>query len=178
MGAGWDSEWPGRDQALTTIHAGGPGNAPTARRVRLIRLSATILGWGVAGSSTDRIYGLRRAALAPGSHVDWKEGFALHGKGQLPNEYVPTLITFSDLNDPKTARMIRPSQLGEVFGSGFSFHGAFLETTDAPIVHDIEKKLPWWSMPGRPADVAYHSWAAGAPAGCCIAPEMLFKRGD
>ena len=41
MGAGWDSEWPGRDQALTTIHAGGPRNAPTARRVRLIRLSAT-----------------------------------------------------------------------------------------------------------------------------------------
>ena len=88
------------------------------------------------------------------------------------------MITFADLNDPKMARMIRPSELAEVFGPGFSFHDAFLETTDAPIVRDIEKKLPWWSMPGRPAVVAYHSWAAGVPAGYCIAPEMLFKRGD
>jgi hypothetical protein len=69
-------------------------------------------------------------------------------KGQftVPYNLVPTLVTFADLNDPKTARVVRPDELETVFGPGFRFRHALIEITKDTAVRQIEKKLPW--LPG------------------------------
>ena len=133
-----------------------------------------ILGWGPSGLDQDKIYGLTRAALAPGQRVAWNDEQKLKGRGDLPPDYVPTLITFADLNDPKTARVVRPDEFEQVFGPGVHFRRASIETTSAPVTRGIEKKLPWWSLPGRPATVARRAWMSGNTTGPSISSESLF----
>lgn len=101
-----------------------------------------VLGWGPRGEDQDKTFGLTRAALAPGRHVDWKEEHKLKGKGDLPPVYVPTLVTFADVNDPKTARVVQPDEFAQVFGPGVRFVRARIETTDDAISTDIVNKLP------------------------------------
>jgi hypothetical protein len=102
-----------------------------------------ILGWGPTGVDQEKLYELTRVALAPGRNVNWKDEHELKGKGDLPPAYVPTFVTFSDLNDPKTARVVRPDQFEQVFGPGVRFKRAWIETTNDPITRKIEQILPW-----------------------------------
>jgi hypothetical protein len=101
-----------------------------------------ILGWGPLGQDQDKIYELTSAALAPGRRVSWEDEYKLKGKGELPAEYVPTLVTFSDVNDPKTARVVRPDEFEQVFGKGVRFLGAEIQTTYEPITTGLKEKLP------------------------------------
>lgn len=101
-----------------------------------------LLSWGSIGSEQDKIYGLTRAALASGQRIDWKDEYKLKGKGDLPSDYVPTMVTFIDLNDPKSARLVWPNEFEKVFGARVSFRSASIETTSDPISRTIEKKLP------------------------------------
>ena len=66
-------------------------------------------------------------------------------KGQftLPSNLVPTLVTFADLNDPNTARVLRPDELEAVLGPGVQFRRAWIEMTGDPVTRGVEKKLPW-----------------------------------
>ena len=106
-----------------------------------------ILGWGPKGEDQNKISGLTRAALAPGQHVDWKDEYKLKGRGDLPPGYVPALVTFADLNDPKTARVVRPDELAQVFGPGVRFVRAGIETTSGPITRTIKSHLRWLPHP-------------------------------
>jgi hypothetical protein len=56
------------------------------------------------------------------------------------------------------------------------FRGAVLETTDHVITRDIERKLPWWLAPGRPAAAAFTAWKKDVNEGPAIEPETLFVR--
>jgi hypothetical protein len=80
-----------------------------------------ILGWGPKGGDQDKIFGLTRAALAPGRYVNWKDEYKLKGKGDLPPDYVPTFVTFAEVNDPKTARIVQPDEFAQVFGPSVRF---------------------------------------------------------
>jgi len=100
----------------------------------------------------------------------------LQGQWDLPAQTLPTLVTFSDLNDPKTARLVRPEEFESVFGKGVHFKRASVEMTNEPVTTGIEKQLPWWNNPGRPANEAYRAWLAGETRGPSIGPETLFKR--
>ena len=135
-----------------------------------------ILGWGPTGTNQEKLYELTRVALAPGRNVSWRDEYKLKGKGNLPPSYVPTFVTFSDLNDPKTARVVRPDQFEQVFGRGVHFKRAWIETTEDPVTRKIEQKLPWWGRPGRPAVEAYRAWLNGQTTGPSIEPETVFKR--
>jgi len=135
-----------------------------------------ILGFGPSGTDGRKIFGLTRAALAPGKDVDWKDEYKLKGKGELPSDYIPTLITFADLGDPKTARRVKPADLGTAFGPGYSFLRAVVETTSERITRSIDQKLPWWSMLGRPTELAARAWMGSNPSGPSYDPEILFKR--
>ena len=101
----------------------------------------------------------------------------LTGRARLPDDLVPTLVTFSDLNDPKSAREVGSAEFENVFGPDVYFKGAWIEMTKDPVTKGIEKKLLWWSKPGRPAADAYRAWLRGQTSGPSIEPERLFKRG-
>jgi hypothetical protein len=101
-----------------------------------------ILGFGPSGTDDSKIFGLTRAALALGKTINWKDEYRLKGKGELPSDYIPTLITFADINDPRTARTLKPSDFSVVYGPGFGFRRALIETTTDPVTRGIDKKLP------------------------------------
>jgi len=94
---------------------------------------------------------------------------AITGKGELKGPHIPTLITFSDLKDPNTARVIHPSASAfeEAIGPGYSFARATMEIIPAawwplnltglfggqPITTGLTAVLPWWGN-GRPTPIA------------------------
>lgn len=135
-----------------------------------------ILGWGPDGRDTDKIYGLTRAALAPSQRVSWKDEPNLKGSGELPSDYIPTLITFSDLNDPKTARVVQPHDFPDVFGQGFRFRGAKVETTRDALTNNIEKKLPWVGDYQAETFVERRLRADAKGVGASMTPGTKFKR--
>jgi hypothetical protein len=101
---------------------------------------------------------------------------ALRGRARLPDHYVPTLITFSDLKDPKTAREVGQTEFEKVFGADVHFKGAWIEMTTDPVARGIDKVLLWWNRPGRPAAEAYRAWLNGDTRGASVEPETLFRR--
>ncbi|MBL8712983.1 MAG: hypothetical protein JNM12_08790 [Alphaproteobacteria bacterium] len=61
--------------------------------------------------------------------------------GKYP-EYAP-LVTFSNLNDPTTARGVNYREMEKTFGSDVNIHEVTVEMTNDPITWGIEKWLPW-----------------------------------
>lgn len=62
---------------------------------------------------------------------------------QLTPERLPILVTFSDLTDPKTARVVQPNEFEATIGPGVRFKAAWIEMTEAPVTTGIYKILPW-----------------------------------
>jgi hypothetical protein len=69
---------------------------------------------------------------------------------------VPTLVTFGNVTDPNTVRVLDPGDIEAVFGSGFRLNRVTLEMVPVglwpldfggllgePMTRGIEKKLPW-----------------------------------
>lgn len=67
----------------------------------------------------------------------------LRGRWDLADQDSPTLVTFSNLGDPATARVLRADQLEQAFGPGVRWRGIVVEMTTDAVTHDIESKLPW-----------------------------------
>jgi hypothetical protein len=77
-------------------------------------------------------------------------------KAELVGSQIPTLVTFTDLNDPKTAQVVPPYELSKLFGSGVQLRSATIEMVPAgiwpltllglsgdPVTQGIEKNLSW-----------------------------------
>jgi hypothetical protein len=105
-------------------------------------------------------------------------------KAELRGKLIPTLVTFRNLSDPKTARAVEPDGFATAFGAGFALQSATIEIVPSgtwpltllgiggePVTRGIEKKLLWWGGPGRPAEAALS--AAQLYLG---EPELAFKR--
>lgn len=99
------------------------------------------------------------AFLRDNPKLQWKEVKTLTGRIRLDGELVPLLVTFGDLSDPKTARLVDPNGFGEVFGPGYAFKRATLEMVSAgswplnltglsgtPITRGIEQNFQWWGQ--------------------------------
>jgi hypothetical protein len=74
---------------------------------------------------------------------DWQAMQSMTGTRNLPDNLLPTLVTFSDPNNPRTAEVIKPNEFETVFGPGYRFIGARIEMTRDPVTRNIEKILPW-----------------------------------
>jgi hypothetical protein len=64
-------------------------------------------------------------------------------KADVPLGKLPLLVRFRDVNDPKTAERVYPSNLAANFGQGVKLVRATIEITDAPVTMGIEKRLSW-----------------------------------
>ncbi|NCC53791.1 MAG: hypothetical protein EOM20_21655 [Spartobacteria bacterium] len=60
--------------------------------------------------------------------------------------YAP-LVTFTDMDDPKSVEAVEPGNLEEPFGEGVKLQGITVELTDQPVTWGIEEMLPW--LPSR-----------------------------
>jgi hypothetical protein len=134
-----------------------------------------LLGFGENGLDQSKLAQLARFALAPGQRVSWQDSVNLKGAGELPRSHIPTLITFTDINDPKSARLVDPDLMSASFGPGYRFLRATVETTNDRPSQNIDKTLPWWSQPGRPTGAAMYAWLT-TRSGPSIDSKTLFRR--
>ncbi len=66
-------------------------------------------------------------------------------KRDIPRSHYPLLVTFTDINDPKTVKKVEPDNLSVTFGPGVSLKRITLEITDEAVTEGkIENGFGWW----------------------------------
>lgn len=83
--------------------------------------------------------------------VDWmranRDVHYLWG-GSVPKEraqYLPYMVRFTNLSDPKSVKLVVPGDLAATFGAGYSLRSLTVQITDAPVTAEIGRRLPWIS---------------------------------
>jgi hypothetical protein len=103
-----------------------------------------LLAHGPHGQDTSRIEQLDNIAFSEGgAPIPWYATKDLTGSAPLLGKNVPTLATLSDINDPSTARVIKPDGFEAAFGPGYRFKRAWIEMAEGPVSRNIKSALPW-----------------------------------
>lgn len=102
--------------------------------------------WSRDGGPTnnlfDRIYG--ETLSPPVSLWGYISKIArMRGAHKITPDDLPDLVTFADINDPKSVIEVDPNDLQAALGPNVSWNEITLESTDEPITKGIELKLPW-----------------------------------
>lgn len=71
----------------------------------------------------------------------------LQGTREVSASHMPTFVTFGNLADPTSARVVAPDQFQQVFGPDVHFRRVWIEMTDDLVTRGIEEKLLWWGKP-------------------------------
>lgn len=62
----------------------------------------------------------------------------------IPQDMYPLLVTFDDVTDPKTVRLVDPTDLTASFGAGYALKEMTLEITDEAVTRGrVEAALEW-----------------------------------
>ena len=107
-----------------------------------------------------------------GRKVQFNDVARLRGKVDIYGNLLPTLVTFGDVANPNTARVLDPGDLEPVFGTGFQLNRVTLEMVPVglwpldfggplgqSVTRGIEKKLPWiaqWTSQGLSGRIDGH----------------------
>ena len=67
----------------------------------------------------------------------------LRGSREITPNDLPDLVTFADINDPKSVIVVDPNNLQATLGPDVSWNEITLESTDEPITTGIAARLPW-----------------------------------
>ena len=97
--------------------------------------------WGPSAYLFQRLYGLKPPTDNVIEYVSRLAG--MRGAHSITPDDLPDLVTFADINDPKSVIEVDPNNLQATLGPNISWNETTLEVTDEPITHGIEKKLPW-----------------------------------
>ena len=65
------------------------------------------------------------------------------GAHKIEPDQLPDLITFANINDPRSVILVDPDHLQETLGTNFTWNEITVEITDDPVSTGIEQKLPW-----------------------------------
>jgi hypothetical protein len=82
---------------------------------------------------------------------DREAGFAaitkLRGAKEVPRGLYPMLVTFGNLDDPKSVKQVQPNEFASHFGAGYGLSAITLEVTDEPVtVGKVEGALNWLNV--------------------------------
>ena len=111
-------------------------------------------------SGDDNLAYLSMATLDPAYKNDWVESAARISSGdsiRSPAEVSPSrtysdfskgqnypmLVTFTDIADPSSVKLVDPADLAASFGPGVKLKRITVEITDDPVTSGIEKRLGW-----------------------------------
>ncbi|MCA1384841.1 MULTISPECIES: hypothetical protein [Bradyrhizobium] len=117
---------------------------------------------------------LRAYGAARGSRVSFKDMSRQTGIVPVQGELIPVLVSFGDLRDPNTARLVASDKAEAILGEGYAIRSFSAEVVPngfwpidfggalgEPVTRGIEAKLPWLTAPGETAAIALK--AAGLP---------------
>ena len=91
---------------------------------------------------------LADVCLGGAGNLDWIEmalQFNERCRQPLPitTADLPDLVTFADVNNPKSVVLVDPDNLGATLGPGVSWGSMTLQATDKPLTKGIGEHLPW-----------------------------------
>jgi hypothetical protein len=66
----------------------------------------------------------------------------LRGRRALPERQFPTFVTFADLNEAASVRVVQPNDFANAFRPGVHIKSVWLEMTDDPVTRQIEARMP------------------------------------
>ena len=128
-----------------------------------------------------------RAYKAAGRNVSFNEMSKQTGAVPVTGALIPVLVTFTDINDPGTARAVPPDDIAAALGNGFRLQAVSVEAVPnglwpldfggplgEPVTRGIEAKLPWLNGADNPAAKAIQ--AARLPIGETIDAREAFTR--
>jgi hypothetical protein len=107
--------------------------------------------------------------------AEWSKYPRTPDRWDVRADRMPTFVTFLDVNDPKSARLLRPSDFGAVLGPGVHLRRVWIEMTNDPVTRGIFQRLPWlrgfrghsggqfepdWSTPER--NLTFNMFTVGA----------------
>lgn len=70
-----------------------------------------------------------------------------HKEKTLSLKDFPLIVTFKDMNDPKSVEAVKPDNLAAVFGAGVHLKDITIETTKESVTWGVEKYLgPWHAV--------------------------------
>jgi hypothetical protein len=128
-----------------------------------------------------------RAYNAAGRKASFNELSRMTGIVPVQGAVMPILVSFSDLNNPGSARVVPPDDLEAALGNGFHLQGIFSEGVPngwwpldfggplgEPVTRGIEAKLPWLNAADDPSGRALQ--AAGLATGPAIDAKQAFTR--
>jgi hypothetical protein len=96
--------------------------------------------WSRDGGPGPELYGL---ALSGDTMADVSRLARMRGLHRITPADLPDLVTFADVNDPKSVIEVDRNNLQATLGPGVSWNEITLESTDEPITTGIVRKLPW-----------------------------------
>ncbi|HXH44202.1 MAG TPA: hypothetical protein VNK51_10200 [Bradyrhizobium sp.] len=118
---------------------------------------------------------LRAYGAARGSRVSFKDMSRQTGVVPVQGELIPALVSFGDLKDPASARLVDSRNAEAILGDGYAIRGFFAEVVPngfwpidfggplgEPVTRGLLSRIPWLALPDAPAAVALQ--AAGLPA--------------
>lgn len=107
--------------------------------------------------------------------VEWtKQLSEMTGRAIYAGEKRPTLVTFTDRNDPSTVRTVPFDNPQSVLGPGVRSVRAQIDLTSNPVTETLQSKLPWIENFGS-AQVAWRIVRQGQ-YGSSAGPLQLFRR--
>ncbi len=118
----------GERGTLFALLNGGGGNYPEADPVTPFIL--------------EKLFGLKE-------DKDWRGAEAVRvlgrasGQADIPQNLLPFMVRFRDLNDPKTVERVDPDNLAASFGPGVKLNKAMIEITRDSVTTRIGKRLTW-----------------------------------
>jgi len=129
-----------------------------------------------------RAYGAGR-----GNRVSFSDITRQTGIVPVQGAVIPVLVSFGDVREPATARLVAADHADAVLGDGYAIRGLTAEVVPngfwpidfggvlgEPVTRGIEAKLPWLAAPGDQAATALK--AAGLPATGAIEAREAFAR--
>lgn len=118
----WSRDFGPSDMLLSDLYGAPPkrdlGGAPSWDR------------WPGNSYTDDYMNNVRRIARMRGPHP-------------ITANDLPDLVTFDDIDDPKTVVLVDPNDLQATLGGGITWNEITIEMTDEPITNGLVTKLPW-----------------------------------
>lgn len=154
------------------------------------RLLVALLVHGTTPAETDDMnYLPLRALAATGKRISFRD--VKHQTDTVPvtGTLIPTLVSFQNVGDPKSARHIDPAQMSEALGQGFGLRSVSLVVlpaglwpfdfggfTGEPVTRNIDKTLRWATDgASTAAALAVAGIVLPTPDGIAVEPVMAFR---
>ena len=96
-----------------------------------------------AGPGTRQMSGIYAQVPSEDFMDDVPRIASMRGPHAITPADLPDLVTFADVNDPKSVIEVDPTDLQATLGADISWNEITLESTDEPVSKGIELKLPW-----------------------------------